>query len=133
MKRIVRSMGYALSGLGHAVSEERNIRQFLIGLAVYVLAGVYVGFWPVEWIVVLVMATGFFIVELLNTSIERLGDAIDDAEKTRRGGHYHVGIKQAKDVAAAASLVALLLVVVILGSMLTVHVIVMNGPLPTID
>lgn len=126
-------MGFALSGVCHAAREERNIKQFLIGLTVYVLVGAYVGFWPAEWIVVVIMATGFFIVELLNTSIERLGDAIDDAEKTRHGGHYHVGIKQAKDVAAAASLMALILVVIIFGSMLAVHIIVIQGPLPIID
>lgn len=133
MKRIVRSMGFALSGLRHAVHEERNIKQFLAGFVAYVLVGLYLGFWVVEWVIVTLTAAGFFIVELLNTAIERLGDAIDDAEKIKRGGHYHVGIKQAKDIAAAASLMALLVVVVVLGSILALHITVLQTPMGLID
>lgn len=128
MKRIVRSMGFALTGLRHALSEERNIQQFLVGLVAYVLAGIYLGFWIGEWIVVALTAAGFIIVELLNTAIERVGDAIDDTEKKRRGGHFHLGIKQAKDIAAAASLIALLVVVLILGSLLSAHLFVPELP-----
>ena len=127
MKRIVRSMGFALSGLHHAIREERNIQQFLVGLVVYILIGIGLGFWMTEWIIVTLTAAGFLIVELLNTAIERVGDAIDDTQKTRHSGHYHLGIKQAKDIAAAASLVALLVVVLILGSLLSAHIFMMQS------
>lgn len=133
MKRVVRSMGFALSGLQHAVRVERNIRQFLVCLIAYVGIGIYLQFWPLEWVIVALTSAMFLIIELLNTSIERLGDAIDDVEKKRRGGHFHLGIKQSKDIAAGASFITLLVVVFILGSLLSLHVVEIFSPITVID
>ncbi len=133
MKRVVRSMGFALSGLQHAVRVERNIRQFLVCLIAYIGVGMYLQFWPLEWVIVALTSAMFLIVELLNTSIERLGDAIDDVEKKRRGGHFHLGIKQSKDIAAGASFITLLVVVFILGSLLSLHVVEIFSPITVID
>lgn len=133
MKRVVRSMGFALSGLQHAVRVERNIRQFLVCLIAYVGVGIYLQFWPLEWVIVALTSAMFLIVELLNTSIERLGDAIDDVEKKRRGGHFHLGIKQSKDIAAGASFITLLVVVFILGSLLSLHLVEIFSPITVID
>ncbi len=126
-------MGFALSGLRHAVQVERNIKQFLVCLVAYVGIGIYLQFWAFEWVIVALTSAVFLIVELLNTAIERLGDAIDDVEKTRKGGHFHLGIKQAKDIAAAASFITLLVVVFILGSLLSVHIIGSQFPVTIID
>ncbi len=133
MKRIVRSMGFALSGLQHAVRVERNIKQFLVCLVAYVGLGIYLQFWALEWAVVALTSAVFLIVELLNTAIERLGDAIDDVEKARKGGHFHLGIKQAKDIAAGASFITLLVVVCILGSLLAIHTLGMESSMTIID
>lgn len=133
MKRVVRSMGFALSGLQHAVRVERNIRQFLLCLIAYVGLGIYLQFWPLEWVIVALTSAMFLIVELLNTSIERLGDAIDDVEKKRKGGHFHLGIKQSKDIAAGASFITLLVVVFILGSLLSLHLVDFFSPITVID
>lgn len=133
MKRVVRSMGFALSGLQHAVRVERNIRQFLVCLIVYVGLGMYLQFWPLEWVIVALTSAMFLIVELLNTAIERLGDAIDDVEKKRRGGHFHLGIKQSKDIAAGASFITLLVVVFILGSLASLHLVEIFSPITVID
>lgn len=133
MKRMMRSVGYALSGLRHAVGAERNIQQFLAGLVVYAFIGAILGFSSFEWFITVLATTGFLIVELLNTAIERLADAFDDGEKKRRGGHYHLGIKQAKDTAAAASLMALILVVLILGSLLAFHIVMSQIQMNLID
>ncbi len=130
MKHILKSAGFALSGLSHAIKTERNIQQFLIGLLVYCAVGIYVGFFLAEWIVVFLLACFFLMVELLNTAMERLADTIDDGQKKKHGGHYHIGIKQAKDVAAAASLIALCIVTTLLGIMLVSHVLL---PLGLID
>lgn len=122
MKRMAKSVGYAVSGLVHAVSTERNIQQFLIGFFIYCCIGVSVHFDIFEWVIVAFAAGCFLIVELINTAIERLADTVDDGEKKKNGGHYHTGIKQAKDVAAAASLIALIMVGVILVPILLSHV-----------
>lgn len=107
MKKTARSFGFAASGLKHAIMHERNLRLFLIAHAVIALAGLWFGLAAIEWIIVITFAAMFIIVELLNTAFERLADTVDDIEKDRKGGHFHPGIKMTKDVAAAASLVAL--------------------------
>ena len=108
MKKTVRSLGYSLTGLSHALKSESNLRRFLLGHIALILLAVYLHI-DLFSMVLLTFAAGFFVtVELLNTAIERLADTLDDCEKTQRGGHYHPGIKLTKDVAAAASLIALI-------------------------
>lgn len=122
MKRIAKSVGFALSGFKHAVKTERNIQQFLGGLLVYCIVGLLLGYWIDEWVIVFMASTFFLMMELLNTAIERLADVVDDQEKKKNGGHYHQGIKQAKDVAAAASLFAFLMVGILLVLILSAHI-----------
>jgi diacylglycerol kinase len=109
MKRAARSLGFAVSGLVHAFRHERNLKLFALGHIIVCL--MFIGVLQdtaLVYIIILSILGGFFIVvELLNTAIERLADTFDDCEKKHRGGHYHPGIKMTKDVAAAASLVAL--------------------------
>lgn len=107
MKKTARSLGFAVSGLIHAIRHERNLKLFLLAHIVILALGLWLQLTIIEWIVVLVFAAMFMIVELLNTSLERLADTVDDMEKDRKGGHYHPGIKMTKDVAASASLIAL--------------------------
>ncbi len=92
----------------HAVRSESNIQKFLIAEVIVVLIGQWIGIFFIELFVVLLSGTMFFIVELFNTAIERLADTFDDEAKKHHAGHYHLGVKQTKDVAAAASLIALL-------------------------
>ncbi len=122
MKRTTKSLGFALSGLGHAFLHERNLRLFSLGhILVCLVIGIFLDIdLAFPFIIGLSFIGGFFVViELLNTAIERLADTVDDCEKTHREGHYHPGIKLTKDVAAAASLVALLLYVAIVVIMLS--------------
>lgn len=107
MRKTASSLGHSLRGLSHAFTEERNLRFFLIGHVVLLLLGISVRI-DLFSLVFSTFAAGLFVTtELLNTAIERLADTIDDCEKTKQGGHYHIGIKQTKDVAAAASLIML--------------------------
>ena len=108
MKKTVRSLGHSLEGFAHAVKTERNLRLFLIGHCVVLIIGFKLGIDFFSLVLTTIFAGLFLMVELLNTAIERLADTVDDCEKTHRGGHYHLGIKQTKDVAAAGSLIALL-------------------------
>lgn len=101
------SFRFALSGLAHAFSEERNLQGFLLLNLIIVIIGILVKLPAANWIVLLLFSLMFIVVELLNTAMERLADTIDDCQKRSHGGHYHLGIKMAKDTAAAASLVAL--------------------------
>ncbi len=111
MKKSVQSLGHALRGLSHAVKEERNLRAFLIGHTILLLLGIIVRIDFLSLLIVTFIAGLFVAVELLNTAIERLADTVDDCKKTSLGGHYHIGIKQTKDVASAASLIMLIVYV----------------------
>lgn len=114
MKRTVHSLGYSIAGLIHAIKSEKNLRHFLLAHILLMLTGIWFRIDFFSLVILTIMACFFVIVELLNTAIERLADTVDDCEKTHRGGHYHHGIKLTKDVAAAASLVALLLYIALM-------------------
>ena len=123
MRKIYKSLGFALAGLIHATIEERNIRLFFGGefVAIVILTRVQASM--MGWIFVLLTGALFLITELLNTALERLADTLHDCEKCNHGTHYHVGIKHTKDVGAAASLIALTLhSVIILGIILTTNI-----------
>lgn len=107
MKKIARSFGYSITGLVHALHSERNLRCFILGHSALLLLGISFGIDLLSLLVITIIAGMFIVVELLNTAIERLADTLDDCEKTRLGGHDHLGIKQTKDVASAAALVML--------------------------
>jgi diacylglycerol kinase len=122
---MIKSFGFSLSGLWHAISHERNIQLFLYGHALLIVIGGYFRLFTREdALLIAIFALGFLVTELLNTSIERLADTVDDHEKKRNAGHFHVGIQQTKDVAAAASLVALTLEI-----MMIVYILVTNTAL----
>ncbi len=108
MKKTISSLGHSLEGLAHALKTEVNLRRFVIGHCILLALGIWLGIDMVSLFVITIFAGVFLAIELLNTAIERLADTLDDCEKTRNGGHYHLGIKQTKDTAAAGSLIALI-------------------------
>ncbi len=111
MKRIRRSFGYALEGFTHAVKIERSLQMFIpIYILVLALGGLAdLLMW--EWLT-LVLAGGFFLsVELLNTALERLADVLDEERKLAGRRGFHAKMKATKDVAAAASLISLIVVI----------------------
>ncbi len=114
MRRMKRSLGFALSGLRHAFEREKNLRMFLWVYIVVVGLGVYLHLLLWEWIAV-VMAGGMFVaVELLNTAVERFVDVIDHNRKIEGSTGYHHNLKAAKDVAAASSLIMLLVNIIVI-------------------
>lgn len=110
-----RSFGFALTGLKHAWKKERNLRLFAKCYVLVLIAGVCARLLAWEWIAVLATGLGFMVVELLNTAIERLTDALDSNRKLDGTTGFHPLLKAAKDVAAGASLVCLVLVITTLG------------------
>ncbi|MEM7698695.1 MAG: diacylglycerol kinase family protein [Verrucomicrobiota bacterium] len=103
--RFLRSLAAALAGLRSAVASEANLRIHFLLLAVAVGLGLWLGLAPLEWVAV-VLASGLVIgLELLNTAIEGLADAIHPERSE--------AIKQVKDIAAAAVLIAALAAVAV--------------------
>ncbi len=107
-----RSLRYAVEGLAHAVSTERNLRHFTIIYTVVIIAGFAFSIGPWEWMALIGGGGAFVAVELINTAFERIVNAADELYK-KQGRNHHHALKQTKDVGAAAALITLLTVGVI--------------------
>ena len=96
-KSIVKSFGYALEGLSHAIKYNRNLRiHFVVGLIV-VLASIFFHVTPFEMSILGVMILLVISSEMINTAIEEMVDLIIQEHKKEA--------KVAKDVAAGMVLV----------------------------
>ena len=92
------SFGYAFEGLAAAWRTQRNVRIHAAVAVAVVMAGVALRFPPVAWAVVALTIAFVVAVELLNTAIEAVVDLVSPED--------HPLAKRAKDVAAAAVLIA---------------------------
>ncbi|MDZ7593562.1 MAG: diacylglycerol kinase family protein [Thiobacillus sp.] len=101
----LKSLTHALRGLDHIVRTQPNARLHLLGAALVCAAGVYFGLSRAEWLWISVVIVLVWSTEAFNTALEQLADALHPA--------LHPGIGRAKDVAAAAVLIAALGAVVI--------------------
>lgn len=94
----LRSFGHAWAGLKLLLFNERNFTvQFIIGLLV-LFAGFYFHVSRFEWLIIIISIVTVLALEIVNSSIETLADAITMEENQR--------IKRAKDMAAGAVLLA---------------------------
>lgn len=99
LARILRAWGYSMKGLQAAWRNEAAFRQEVVGFLVLVP----VAFWLASsWSESLLLIAALLIVpvvELLNSAIESLADAVSDEHRPLLG--------QAKDIGSAAVLVSL--------------------------
>jgi len=100
-----RSFKYAFQGLGHLFRFEHNCWIHATIMMIALVIGFIVKLDALEWIM-LVFAIGLvFIAEIFNTAIERLTDL--------KSPDVHPLAKQAKDLGAAAVLVASVIAIII--------------------
>jgi diacylglycerol kinase len=100
MKSFVKSFKYALHGLGHSFTHERNFRlEIYCGFAVCIGAFVF-NISKLEWFIVIINIAAVLAVELINTAIENVCDMIHPSS--------HPTIKIIKDVSAAAVVITAL-------------------------
>ncbi len=98
MRRLIKSFGYAVNGIGYAFKTQPNFRFHCTAILVVLIAGLYFRLELFEWLWIL-MATALVLVsELFNTAIEVLVDLVSPA--------YHVKAGLVKDLSAAAVLIA---------------------------
>ena len=97
-KNIPRSFKYAIQGFKIAFFNEFKIRLHCAIVVVVVTGGLLLNLSILEWISVVISMGIVLITELINTSIETLSDTLhpDVSE----------GIKNTKDIAASAVLIA---------------------------
>ena len=98
MTRLLRSFGFALTGLRYAFRTQANFRiHIAISLAVIVIGlGVQLG--PIEWAVLIVTMMLVLAAELMNTALEATLDRVSVEQ--------HPLAKVAKDTAAGAVLLS---------------------------
>ncbi|MHB1214529.1 MAG: diacylglycerol kinase family protein [Thiobacillus sp.] len=94
----LKSLACALQGMGLLVRTQPNARLHLLAAVLVCAAGVYLDLSRAEWVGVTAAIVLVWSVEAFNTAIEQLADALHPA--------WHPGIGRAKDMAAAAVLIA---------------------------
>lgn len=92
------SMHFAMNGLKVLLQEQHNFRVHLFATAVVVIAAVVLKMQAMQWVLLLILIAIVWITEALNTAVEYLGDRITTDHDPLIG--------KAKDVAAAAVLIA---------------------------
>lgn len=101
----VRSLGYALRGILYCLKHELNFRiQLAVSLSACAL-GLLLQISASEWVAVLMSIMLVSGLEIINTAIESLSDAV--------ASEYHPLIKVTKDVSAGAVLLVAILSAVI--------------------
>jgi len=92
------SFKYAFEGIVTAFRDQPNLKLHIIAGAAVVFISYYLQISKAEWLIIL-LTIGFVVTaELTNTAIEEVVDSFTD--------QVHPAAKKAKDVAAAAVLVA---------------------------
>ena len=96
----LKSLAHALRGVDHIVRTQPNARLHLLAAVLACAAGAYFGLGRAEWLWISVAIALVWSAEAFNTALELLADVLHPAR--------HAGIGRAKDVAAAAVLIAAL-------------------------
>ncbi len=104
MKKLFKSFGNAINGIKACGRKETNFKIHLVSLLLVTAAAVFWKLNSMEWIILLLCAGFVLAAELLNTCIEQVCNLVS--------ANIHPGIKNIKDMAAGAVLVAALTAVV---------------------
>jgi len=105
MRSIRKTFANAFRGLWFFLKDEPNNRIHLSAAALALAGGWYFHIAPFEWLAIILCISLVLGAEAFNSALEHLGDAVEPGP--------HEGIKKAKDIAAAAVLIAAIISVVI--------------------
>jgi diacylglycerol kinase len=98
MKKRLRAFSYAFTGLRTFFAETFHAKIHLVAALGVVVCGVWLGASAFEWAILLLCIALVFVAEMINSSLEYLVDLAQP--------NPHPLAKKAKDVAAAAVLIA---------------------------
>ena len=104
-RRLIRSFGYAIHGIRLMIKQEQNAKIHLISIFLVAVAGFFFRLSLSEWLSIVIVSGGVFATEAINTAIEALSDTI--------ASEYNKNIKQVKDFAAGAVLVAAITAIIV--------------------
>ena len=108
IRRIYRALIFSLQGFGHAWKHEAAFRQELVLFAVMIPTALWLGQNLIEQLLLIGSGMLVIAIELVNSAIEA---AID-----RHGDEHHELSGRAKDLGSAAVFVAMLMVLLVWGS-----------------
>jgi diacylglycerol kinase (ATP) len=94
----VKSIGYALAGIAAILRSQHNAWIHLAATIAAIAAGLWFSVSTAEWIGLIFAVTVVWCAEALNTAFEHLCDLVSP--------EHHPRVKDAKDIAAAAVLLA---------------------------
>ena len=95
--RLIKSFGYAFTGIYDLLRSEPNTRIHLLATVCALIAGILLRISKTEWCIILVVIALVWAAEAFNTAIEKLTDHLFP--------EYHETARFTKDVAAGAVLV----------------------------
>lgn len=85
MKKLIKSLQWAVSGIATTWKEEVNFRiELLFGFGVLMLAK-YLNFTVIEWIIIVGCIGAVLGAEMLNTAVEDLCDRVESAHDPKIG------------------------------------------------
>ncbi len=93
---LTKSFNYAVDGYKEAFTNEPNFRIHIIVAIFVILLGILLQISKIEWIIMFGTISAVIVLELINTSIEKVVDLASPK--------FHPKAKIAKDVSAAAVL-----------------------------
>ncbi len=105
IRQRLHSFRYALAGLRTLLQTQHNAWLHAVATVLVIGAGTFFGLTASEWLWLVAAIAGVWVAEAFNTALEFLADAV-----TRE---QHPRIGQAKDVAAAAVLLAAIAALII--------------------
>ncbi|WP_100406758.1 diacylglycerol kinase family protein [Bacillus solitudinis] len=104
-KRLLRSFGYAYTGLRYVFKYEQNMQVHIVTATVVLILAAILRLPLLHWLILLLVIAGMFSLEIMNTAIERTVDLVTN--------EFHPLAKRAKDIAAAAVFVYCMFAVII--------------------
>lgn len=91
------SFRYALNGIRLLIQKEHNAWIHCFAAICVIVAGIFLGLSPMEWIAVSIVIGAVLAAEAINSAIEALADLVSP--------EYNAAIKKTKDLAAGAVLI----------------------------
>lgn len=105
MRRLIKSFGYALSGVAYTTKTQMNFQIHLVAILLVGAAGWFFHLAISEWLWIILAIGLVLVAELLNTAIEILVDLVSPGFNEQAG--------RVKDVAAGAVVIAAVIAVLI--------------------
>lgn len=105
--RFFQAFADAFRGIGKMITHDRNFKWHLLALIITVSAGIYFSITRGEWLTIILTSVIVLSLEAINTAIEQLCDEVTLERKE--------SIRNIKDIAAGAVLIAAIGALVVAG------------------